>query len=112
MLLVTHVINKNSEKYSQSDIDFKKAMLEFERMLEKQNEDFINKYFGSTSKRPIISKSLAMSMKKEAIPSESIISQTSLATKKHGKQQKELKRLYTYLAIIASFMEIKPLQAT
>jgi hypothetical protein len=56
-------------------------MLEFERMLEKQNKDFINKYFRSTSKRPITSKSSVMSMKKEAIPSKSIISQkTSLAT--------------------------------
>jgi hypothetical protein len=43
-------------------------MLEFERKLEKQNEDIKNKYFGSTSKRPITSKSSAMSMKKEAFP--------------------------------------------
>jgi hypothetical protein len=64
-------------------------MLEFGRMLEKQNKDLINKYFESTSRRPIISKSSAMSMKKEAIPSKSIISQrTSLATKKHEKHKK------------------------
>jgi len=61
-------INKNSARYSQSDIDFKRAMLEFEISLEKQNEDFKNKYFGNTSKRPITSKSSAMSMKKEALP--------------------------------------------
>jgi hypothetical protein len=60
-------------------------MLEFERKLQKKNEDLFHKYFGSTSKRPITSKSSAMSMKKEAIPSESIISQkTSLATKNMG----------------------------
>jgi hypothetical protein len=58
-------------------------MLEFERKLQKQNEDLFYKYFGSTSKRPVTSKSSAISMKKEAIPSESIISQkTSLATEK------------------------------
>jgi len=109
-------INKNSARYSQSDIDFKRAMLELEISLEKQNEDFKNKYFGSTSKRLITPKSSAMSMKKEALPistvskvrivsdvskgsatkaeqhnilSESITSQkTSLATEKHGKRQK------------------------
>jgi hypothetical protein len=43
-------------------------MLEFERKLEKQNEDFKNKYFGNTIKRPITPKSAAMSMKKEALP--------------------------------------------
>jgi hypothetical protein len=41
-------------------------MLEFERKLEKQNKDFKNKYFGSTSKRLITSKSSAMSMKKRS----------------------------------------------
>ena len=91
-------------------------MLEFERKLEKQREDLFHKYFGSTSKRPITSESLAMSMKKDALPigavskvridsvatkclatkaeqhnilSESITSQkTSLAIEKHGKRQK------------------------
>ena len=57
-------INKNSARYSQSDIDFKRAMLELEISLEKQNEDFKNKFFGSTSKRSITPKSSAMSMKK------------------------------------------------
>ena len=67
-------------------------------MLEKQNEYFANKNFGSTSKRPITSKSSAMSMKdridsdvskgsaakaeQRNIRSKSITSQrTSLATK-------------------------------
>ena len=57
-------INENSARYSQSDIDFKKAMLEFERKLEKQREDLFHKYFGSTSKWPITYESSAMSMKK------------------------------------------------
>jgi hypothetical protein len=61
-------INENSARYSQSDIDFKKTMLEFERKLEKQNKDLFHKYFVSTSKRPITSKSSAMSIKKEALP--------------------------------------------
>jgi len=112
-------INKSSTRYSQSDIDFKKAMLEFKRKLEKQREDLFHKYFGSTSKRPITSESLAMSMKKDALPigavskvrinsiatkcsatkarqhnilSESITSQkTSLAIEKHGKHKKPAK---------------------
>jgi hypothetical protein len=80
-------INEDLARYSQSDIDFKKAMLEFERKLEKENDDMFHKYFGSTSKRPTTSKSSAMSMKKKAIPSKSIASQkTSLATEKHGKR--------------------------
>jgi len=53
-------INENLARYSQPDFNFKNRMLEFERMLEKQNENFINKYFGSTSKRPVTSKSSAM----------------------------------------------------
>jgi hypothetical protein len=61
-------INKNSARHSQSNIDFKKAMLEFERKLEKQREDLFHKYFGSTSKRPITSESSAMSMKKMLCP--------------------------------------------
>jgi hypothetical protein len=91
-------------------------MLEFEISLEKKNKNFKNKYFASTSKRPITAKSSAMSMKKEALPistvskvridsdvskgsatkakqhsiiSESITSQEiSLATEKHEKHQK------------------------
>jgi hypothetical protein len=63
----SRIIN-NSARHSQSDIDFKKAMLEFELSLEKQNKDFKNKYFGSTSKRSITSKSSAMSMKKKFYP--------------------------------------------
>jgi len=45
-------INENLAQYPQLDFDFKKEMLEFERMIEKQNKDFTNKYFGNTSKRP------------------------------------------------------------
>ena len=60
-------INKNSARHSQSDIDFKKAMLD-QRKLEKQREDLFHKYFGSTSKMPITSESSAMSMKKMVCP--------------------------------------------
>jgi hypothetical protein len=116
MLLVTQVKSMRTQQgiLNQALIS-KKAMLEFERRLEKQNEDFSHKYFESTSKRMITYGSSAMSMKKEVLPintvskvkidsvvskgsatkteqhnilSESITYQeTSLATEKHEKRK-------------------------